>query len=170
MFPPESWDYDRRVSSQPDTPLGRFYTLVATGLGSGYSPVAPGTAGSVVGLVLFWPLARTGPAIQAAAILGVFFLGVVASAHLARRVGRKDPGLAVIDEVAGMWITLAWLEPGPLLWATGFFAFRAMDVLKPWPARSLEALPGGWGIMVDDVVAGLYAHLLLRVGIAALVG
>lgn len=144
--------------------------LVATGLGSGYSPFAPGTAGSLVGLVLFWPLAGASPVVQLVAIVAACALGIFAADHAARTVGRKDPGLVVIDEIVGMWITLALLEPGPVLWVAGFFAFRAMDVFKPWPARALEALPGGWGIVLDDVVAGLYAHLLLRVGLVAFTG
>jgi phosphatidylglycerophosphatase A len=148
--------------------LSRLATVIATGLGSGYSPVAPGTAGSLVGLALFWPMAAAGPAVQSAAIAGGFLAGVVASTDLARRLGRKDPGLVTFDEVVGMWATLAFLPVTPLLAAAGFFVFRAMDVLKPWPARQFEALPDGWGIMADDLMAGIYGNLLLRVGLVAL--
>jgi phosphatidylglycerophosphatase A len=136
---------------------------VATGLGSGYSPFAPGTAGSAVGLALFWPMRGLGPAWQAMAIVAVSALGVAAASWVARRAGQEDPGLVVVDEVAGMWVTLAFLPVTPLLAALGFVAFRVMDVFKPWPARNLEDLPGGWGIMADDLMAGVYANLLLRV-------
>jgi phosphatidylglycerophosphatase A len=151
-------------SSQPRRahPLA---TLVATGLGSGYSPVAPGTAGSAVGLLLFWPLARLPVAAQAAATVLVFLVGVAAASHVARRLGLEDPGLVVIDEVAGMWATLLFLPLTPFTAAVGFFAFRAMDVWKPWPARSLEDLPHGWGIMADDLMAGVYANLLVRLAL-----
>ncbi len=153
------------TSTPPRTALERLATLLATAGGAGYSPVAPGTAGSAVGLLLFWPLAGQPLPVQGAATLAVFLVGVWASTRLARRLGRKDPGLAVIDEVAGQWVTLLALPFTPLTAAAGFFLFRACDVIKPWPARSLEALPDGWGIMADDVAAGVYAHLLLRVGL-----
>ncbi len=139
---------------------------VATAFGSGYSPFAPGTAGSAVGVLLFWPLSRAGWPWQAAAILAVFGLGVAAAGHVARGIGIEDPGLVVVDEVAGQWITLAALPFTPAVALAGFFLFRLMDVVKPWPARDLERLHGGWGIMLDDVAAGVMAHLALRAGLA----
>lgn len=156
------------AASAPQGPLDRLATLLATGFGAGYSPVAPGTAGSLVGLLLFWPLARLPWPVQAGASACVFVVGVWASGALARRLGRKDPGLAVIDEVVGQWVTLLALPFTPLTAAAGFFLFRVFDVLKPWPARPLEALPGGWGIVADDVAAGVYAHLALRVALLLL--
>ena len=140
--------------------------LVATGLGSGYSPVAPGTAGSLVGLLLFLPLAGRALWIQLAAVVAVTILGVLAGGRLATMLGAKDPGVVVIDEVAGQWITLLALPMTPVIAVAGFLLFRAMDIRKPWPARALERLPGGLGIMADDVAAGIYAHLLLRLGLA----
>lgn len=139
--------------------------VVATGFGSGYSPFAPGTAGSAVGLLLFWPLAARAWPWQLGACVAVFLLGVVAAGHVARSVGVEDPGLVVVDEVAGQWITLMALPFTPAVALAGFVLFRVMDVVKPWPARDLERLHGGWGIMADDVMAGVYAHLALRVGL-----
>ncbi len=139
--------------------------IVATAFGSGYSPVAPGTAGSAVALLLFWPMARWSWPVQLAACGVVLLAGVAAATHTARSVGRKDPGLVVVDEVAGQWLTLVALPWTAPVVIAGFVLFRAMDVLKPWPARDLERLPEGWGIMMDDVAAGIYAHLLLRVGL-----
>lgn len=141
----------------------RLATLVATGFGSGYSPFAPGTAGSAVGLLLFWPLSRLPLPLQIAATVAVLVLGVAASTRVARRVGLEDPGIVVVDEVVGQWITLVSLPLTPLTAAAGFFLFRVMDVVKPWPARQLEHLRAGYGIMADDVMAGLYAQLALRV-------
>ncbi len=135
---------------------------MATGLGSGYAPIAPGTAGSLVGLILFWPLSRLPVGVQVAAVVLGFLAGVAASTRVAARLGRKDPGLVVVDEVVGMWITMLWVPFGPLTAALGFLAFRVMDIVKPFPARRLEALPAGWGIMADDVMAGVYANLLVR--------
>jgi phosphatidylglycerophosphatase A len=135
----------------------------ATAFGAGYSPFAPGTAGSLVGVLLFWPLAGIGWPWQLVACLGVLVVGTPAASRVAILVGRKDPGLVVVDEVAGQFITLVGL---PFTWPVvlaGFVLFRIMDVVKPWPARALEGLPGGWGIMADDVAAGVYAQLVLRV-------
>ena len=140
--------------------------LVATGLGSGYSPVAPGTAGSLVGLLLFLPLAGRAFWIQLAAVVAVTILGVLAGGRLATMLGAKDPGMVVVDEVAGQWITFLALPMTPVTAVAGFLLFRVMDIVKPWPARALERLPGGLGIMADDVAAGIYAHLLLRLGLA----
>jgi phosphatidylglycerophosphatase A len=139
--------------------------VVATAFGSGYSPFAPGTAGSLVGLLLFWPLAGRPWPWQLAACVAVFFVGTAAAGHVARSLGIEDPGLVVIDEVAGQWITLVALPFTPAVALAGFVLFRIMDVVKPWPARDLERLHGGWGIMADDVMAGVYAHLVLRVGL-----
>ena len=140
--------------------------LVATGLGSGYSRFAPGTAGSLVGLVLFLPLVGRPWAVQLAATAAVTVVGALAADRVAKLLDRKDPGLVVVDEVAGQWITFVSLPFTPVIALAGFVLFRAMDVLKPWPARALERLPGGFGIMADDVAAGIYAQLILRVGLA----
>jgi len=141
----------------------RLATLIATGLGSGYSPWAPGTAGSVVGLALFVPLAHAPLVAQIAATGLVFAVGVWAATATARRTGLKDPGLVVVDEIAGMWVTLLLMPFTLEVAVVAFFAFRAMDIVKPYPARDLERLPEGWGIMADDVMAGVYANLLVRV-------
>jgi phosphatidylglycerophosphatase A len=146
--------------------LDRVALFTATGLGSGYSPVAPGTAGSIVGLLLFLPLAGRPWAVQLAATALVTAVGALAAHRVAQLVARKDPGLVVVDEVAGQWITFVSLPFTPAVAVAGFLLFRAMDILKPWPARALERLPGGIGIMADDVAAGIYAQLLLRVGLA----
>ena len=142
-------------------------TVVATGLGSGYAPLAPGTAGSLVGLALFWPLHRLPLAGQAATTALVFVLGVAAAGHVARRLGVEDPGLVVADEVVGMWVSLLGMPLTVVTALAGFVLFRVFDVFKPYPARDLERLPGGWGIMCDDVMAGVYANLLLRAGLLA---
>jgi phosphatidylglycerophosphatase A len=138
---------------------------LATGFGAGYSPFAPGTAGSVVGLLLFWPMASLPWPYPAAACAVVSVTGALAATHVADRVGLKDPGIVVVDEIVGMWVTLIDLPFGLLTAAAGFILFRAMDVLKPWPARDLERLPGGWGIVADDLAAGVYANLMLRVAL-----
>jgi phosphatidylglycerophosphatase A len=144
--------------------------IVATALGAGYSPVAPGTAGSLVGLALFWPLHRLDLAVQLAALFVLFLAGVRCADRFAAQVGHKDPGQVVVDEVAGMWTTLLLVPFTPVNAALAFVAFRVMDVVKPYPARQLEALRGGWGIMCDDLMAGVYANLLLQVLLRAWAG
>jgi phosphatidylglycerophosphatase A len=141
--------------------------VVATAFGSGYAPVAPGTAGSAVGLLLLWPLAALSWPWQLLASAVVFVAGALAAGRVAERVGIKDPGIVVVDEVVGQWVSLVGLPLTPATAALGFVLFRALDVVKPWPARDLERLPRGWGIMADDVAAGVYAHLALRAGLAA---
>jgi phosphatidylglycerophosphatase A len=140
-------------------------TFVATGFGSGFAPIAPGTAGSLVGLLLYWPLRHLSPAAFVTATAAVFLVGVVASAEVARSTGCEDPGRVVVDEIVGMWTSLAFLPFTPVTAAAGFVLFRIMDVVKPYPARSLEDLPGGWGIMSDDLMAGIYANLVLRIAL-----
>jgi len=142
-------------------------TFVATGFGSGYSPLAPGTAGSLVGLALFWAVHHLPLAGQVAATVVVFGVGVAAAGHLARRLQIEDPGVVVADEVAGMWVSLLGVPLTGVTAIAGFVLFRIFDVFKPYPARDLERLSGGWGIMCDDVMAGIYANLLLRAGLLA---
>lgn len=155
-------------SAAPTGPGARVARVIGTGFGSGYSPLAPGTAGSALGLLLFWPLAGLGPWATVTATALASALGVWAATRVAREVGRKDPGLVVVDEIAGQWVSLLLLPWSPGVAILGFFAFRAMDIVKPWPARQLEALPGGWGIMADDLMAGIYANLLVRVALLLL--
>ena len=129
----------------------------------GFAPIAPGTAGSVVGLVLFWMVRSTGSTwLEVTVLLAVTMAGVAAAYAAEARYLRRDPGLVVIDEVAGMLVTLLAVPVGFGGALVGFFAFRLFDIVKPFPARQAERLPGGWGVMVDDLVAGLYAQGLLR--------
>jgi phosphatidylglycerophosphatase A len=129
----------------------------------GFFPIAPGTAGSLAALVLFAVIKWVGlPALELSAIVVVFAIGIWAAHGTEAALGRKDPGVVVIDEVLGMLITLALLPLSLLGIALGFLLFRVLDVFKPYPAAQLEHLHGGLGIMADDAVAGLYAHLALR--------
>jgi len=139
--------------------------FLATGAGAGYAPFAPGTAGSLLGLLLFWPLSRLPFAGEVGVTAALFLLGTLAATHMASRLGLKDPGIVVVDEVVGQWVSLLLLPLTPVTVALGFLLFRLLDVVKPWPARDFERLPGGWGIMADDVMAGIYANLLVRVGL-----
>jgi phosphatidylglycerophosphatase A len=145
---------------RPSRPAARAAIVLATVLGAGYSPVAPGTAGSAVALVILWlvPFSRPGLILFFAAvtIAGTWAAHVVEAA-----AGTKDPGAIVIDEVAGMTLSVLLVPPTIPVLLAGFVLFRVFDVLKPFPANRAQALPGGLGVMVDDLVAGLYALLVL---------
>lgn len=141
---------------------------IATVGGAGYIPVAPGTAGSAVGVAIVaavgaspWAGIRQQEAIAALA-LGLGALGVWAAGQAEKYFGKTDPGQVVIDEVVGQMITLMLWPAASWKWLlAGFLLFRFFDVLKPFPARRLEHAPGGWGIMLDDVAAGIYGALAL---------
>ncbi len=143
---------------------GRTALAVATVLGVGRAPVAPGTAGSVPGVALAFGLAAAaGPWAAAAGLVVVAVIGTWAADAVSRGLGHPDPGVVVVDEVAGQMLTLLFV---PLTWqvaALGFLLFRVFDILKPYPAGALERLPGGAGIMADDLAAGIYGNLLLQV-------
>jgi len=141
---------------------------IATAFGAGYSPFAPGTAGSAVGVVVVVGLSLLRlPPIRASVVLALgavflFAVGVWAAGQAEDYFGRTDPGQVVIDEVVGQMLTFLLLPRASYAWlGAGFLLFRIFDILKPFPARRAERIPRGWGIMVDDVVAGLYAMAAL---------
>jgi phosphatidylglycerophosphatase A len=144
--------------------IQRLGLAVATVLGVGYAPVAPGTFGSAAGLLIWWLLPAS-TAAQAAAIILIFVAGSWGGNIAERHFGRTDPGQVVIDEVMGMLITLF---VNPVGWKgalAGFLLFRIFDVIKPYPANTLEQLHGGVGVMADDGMAAIYANLVLRAGL-----
>ena len=145
----------------------RTYKIFATALGAGYSPFASGTAGALVGLLAWWPLSLVSSDIYwqyiflPLLILLTTWLGAIASKKLEPEWG-EDPSLIVIDEVVGMWISLLFI---PFQWQyflIGFLLFRLFDIWKPLGIRRLEAVGEGWGVMLDDVLAGIYSNLLLQ--------
>ena len=143
--------------------MRRLALLIATSGYIGFAPVAPGTVGSAAGIALFYLVRATGAAgVELAVIPVLFAAGVWAASSTERQLGITDPGPVVIDEVVGMLITLAWIPVTPLGALAGFLIFRVLDVVKPWPARQLESLHGGFGIMSDDAMAGFYGLLLMR--------
>jgi phosphatidylglycerophosphatase A len=147
--------------------LGRLAVLFASVGYLGFIPAAPGTWGSAAGLLLVYVLrALAMPGAEILAIVVITGVGTWAAGRAERELHLKDPGPVVVDEVVGMLITLAlvpWSVPAAI---AGFVIFRAYDVVKPFPAGRLEGAPGGWGVMLDDVVAGLYANVTLRAGLA----
>jgi phosphatidylglycerophosphatase A len=128
----------------------------------GYAPIAPGTVGSAAGLVVFFLLRRTEfwP-LEVVAIALLFAVGSWAGTTAERYFGGVDPGPVVIDEVAGMLITLLFVPVGWIGALLGFVLFRIFDIIKPFPAGRLERLPGGIGVMADDAMAAVYANAAL---------
>ena len=137
--------------------------VLATFFGLGLAPVLPGTVASAATTLLFVFLLRglSGP-LYVLLVVFLFFAGAAVSKITADELGRPDPGRVVVDEVCGQLIALAFLPPGGVPAGLAFALFRFFDIIKPWPIRRLERLPGGWGIMADDVGAGLAAAALTR--------
>lgn len=144
--------------------MTRLALWISTCAGAGYFPVAPGTAGSAVGLLALAALRTWGGAwwSEPAAIGAVFVAGAWSAGRAEVHFGRTDPGQVVVDEVLGMLVTLALIPVGLSGALTGFVLFRVFDVIKPWPASRLEEVPGGLGVMGDDLAAGIYANVALR--------
>lgn len=138
-------------------------TLVVTWFGAGLSPVAPGTAGSLAALPFAFAIAWFGaPWMLVPAAAVVFLIGWWAADLYCRRAGLKDPGLIVIDEVAAQWLTLSVAPPEVVPYAVGFILFRIFDTLKPWPVSWADRrIGGGFGVMIDDIVAAGYSTALL---------
>jgi len=150
--------------SESRRPSDALAMAVATFGGVGRSPLVPGTAGTLAALPFAYLAGRfLSFGLFFAVTAGIALVGVWAAGRAARILGQKDPGAVVIDEVAGLFVTLLGIPVGPLTLCGAFVTFRVMDILKPPPARRLESLAGGIGIVADDLAAGAYANLTLRI-------
>jgi phosphatidylglycerophosphatase A len=134
--------------------------VLASVFGAGYAPVASGTVGSFVTVVAVWLLPLT-PLRIAVALVVVILVGIWAGSRVERVLGKKDPGVIVIDEVAGMLLSVILLPRTIPVLITAFLLFRLFDIWKPFPARESQALTGGVGVMVDDLIAGFYTLILI---------
>lgn len=159
------------MAKEPSRELNPLVAFLATGAYLGYSPIAPGTAGSFGCAVLLWfvlpaitmaspPLLLVAFAISVAAFV---VLAMWAAGQAEHSFGERDASRIVIDEFAGYLIAVAFLPKTILVYAAAFIIFRVVDVLKPFPAARLESVPGGAGIVLDDLVAGLYTNVLVRI-------
>ena len=146
------------------TPGSRFAVAFASFGYVGFAPIAPGTVGSAAAIPFFLLLRQAGsPWLEVAVCAAIVVAGAWSAKRTEAVLGVEDPGLVVIDEVVGMFVSLLFL---PATWpviAAAFLAFRVFDIVKPWPAGRLEHVPGGWGVMADDVMAGVYANLTIQV-------
>jgi phosphatidylglycerophosphatase A len=145
--------------------------VIATGLGSGFSPVAPGTCGSFLGILLILLLSRLEVSgvprmlLFLVLVAGISAAGIWAASRAERIFRRKDPPQVVIDEIVGQLLTfgLIFKHPRFVLLLTGFLFFRVFDIVKPFPIRRLERVPMGVGIILDDLAAGFYASIILLI-------
>jgi phosphatidylglycerophosphatase A len=143
--------------------VNRVALFLATCGYLGYVPIAPGTFGSAAGLVMFYAVRSSGStALELATIVGLFAIGVWSATAAERHFGGIDPGPVVLDEVVGMLITLALIPVNVTGAIVGFFVFRVLDIVKPWPAGAFERLPGGVGVMADDGMAAIYGNLVMH--------
>ena len=149
-----------RGAPGPAAAVDRIAVLIATVCGAGRAPLAPGTVGTAITVVVLGTVPFT-----RMSLIGFFVVvtvaGVWAAGRAERVIGGKDPGAIVIDEVAGMTLSVLFLPLTPPALAAGFALFRAFDIWKPFPARRSQRLGGGVGVMIDDLIAGLYALLIL---------
>lgn len=151
--------------------MRRLGLFVATCGYLGYVPVAPGTFGSALGLVVFFAVRSTGSVtVELGAIALLFAVGLWCGTVAEHHFGGIDPGPVVLDEVLGMLVTLALLPVNTTGAIVGFLVFRVLDVLKPWPSARFEKLPGGLGVMADDAMAAIYGNLVMRGLIVAMPG
>jgi phosphatidylglycerophosphatase A len=140
-----------------------FFLLFGTGLGSGYFPLAPGTVGTVIGIVLCWCFSRFSPFLYLITLISFIFFSAWIADRSERLLHQKDPRIIVIDEIAGMLVTMFLIPFSTLYAGIGFLLFRLFDIVKPFPVGWLDKnLSGGWGIVLDDVAAGIYANLILQ--------
>ena len=148
--------------------MNRFLVkLGATFFFTGYAPIAPATAGSAAALLIWWAISSGAGPVPAWAYIGVFVALATGGTWLAQQaesIYGHDGRPIVIDEVLGAWITVALVPGDPLRIAIiGFFLFRILDIVKPPPAYQFQSLKGGYGVMADDVMAGIYGNLLLQI-------
>lgn len=136
--------------------------FIAQGAYSGKSPFAPGTAGTLVGVLLYVGLIQTGTLVYAAATLLVCIIGTWAAGRAETILGCTDCPSIVIDEIAGYLISLFLVPTGWGYILAAFFLFRIFDIIKPWPLFGLQSLHGGLGVMLDDIGAGVYTNLVLQ--------
>ncbi len=143
--------------------LTRTITLfISQGAYSGRFPVAPGTAGTLVGVFLYWCMKGLSPVWYGALLLLIILIGIWAADRTEVLLGQKDSPSIVIDEIAGYLIAMFLVPTGWWFVAAGFILFRVFDIMKPYPLKRFEKAPGGLGVMLDDLGAGIYTNLVLQ--------
>ncbi|MBU0485772.1 MAG: phosphatidylglycerophosphatase A [Proteobacteria bacterium] len=143
--------------------MDKIIMAIATGLGLGYAPKAPGTFGTLLALPLHFLLIKLSLPYYSAALTAIFLLAVFTAGSAEKILDYSDPGAVVIDEIIGMLITLIGAPTNLLVWIIGFALFRFFDILKPFPINFIDQrLHGGLGIVLDDIMAGIYSLICLQ--------
>ena len=142
--------------------MTRFILLLASGLGAGFSPFAPGTAGTLVAIPVALLLSPIRSPVYELTILTLFFVSSWIADRAQNHWQKKDDQRIVIDEMMGYILTMLWIPKTLLFISVGFLLFRLFDIVKPFPCRQLENVRGGWGVVLDDVCAGIYANVALQ--------
>jgi phosphatidylglycerophosphatase A len=152
------------TSRSPATSIPFYIKFLATGFYTGYSPIIPGTTGTLAGIAVYLIPSFEQPLTISLAIIVGFLFGVYAGAKIEKSAGH-DPSIVVIDEMVGMWISLFLLPKTFPVVLGAFVLFRILDTVKPQPARFFQKKSGGMAIMVDDVVSAIYTNLIVRLAI-----
>jgi phosphatidylglycerophosphatase A len=146
--------------------MKKIAEIIATTFYVGYAPIVPATFGAAFGAIVFWFFVPFSFVTQFLVTVVLIVTAVITSGEAEKKYG-KDARCIVIDEVAGMFVSLCFLPRSAMVFLAAFVAFRVFDVLKPFPVNRLQKLPGGWGVVADDVFAGIYTNVLIRILIAA---
>jgi len=141
----------------------RLILLLASGLGAGFSPFAPGTAGTLVAIPIELLLSPIRSPVYELTLLTFFFFSSWIAERAQNYWQKRDDQRIVIDEIMGYFLTMLWIPKTLLFISVGFLLFRLLDIVKPFPCRQLEKVRGGFGVVLDDVFAGIYANIALQI-------
>lgn len=154
------------LGNREDEQLNFVIKAIATGFGTGLSPVAPGSVGTLLGIPIYLALAGCHRLVFLSGIVLISAVAVYVSGAFETASGQKDPGRIVIDEIAGFQVALFLVAPTLLHVVAGYVLFRFFDIVKPYPAKLCETkLPGGYAVVMDDIIAGIYANIVLQIAI-----
>jgi phosphatidylglycerophosphatase A len=146
----------------PITPSFIFILLLATGFGAGFSPIVPGTLGTLLAIPLYYFISSISAPLYEVTLVAFFFFSSWISNQAERYWGKKDDRRIVIDEIMGFLVTMLWVPMSIPSVISGFVLFRFFDILKPFPIRHLERVKSGFGVVLDDVLAGIYSNIILH--------
>lgn len=145
--------------------------IISTGMGVGYFPLAPGTMGALAILIVYWICPEINSLQLLLIVIGLSAIGIytatITEKEMKNRLGQdngSDPSIIVIDEIIGMLIAVIAIPKTTFFLIAAFILFRIFDIAKPYPIRKMEKFPGGWGIVLDDVIAGIYANIVIQIG------
>jgi len=149
------------LQNSSEIKINFFEKLIGSGFYTGYIPFASGTFGSIAALLIYWIPGFENPLVMYLVIILVGVFGIYVGNKFEKKYG-KDPAECTVDEMVGQWISLLFVPKTIVLSAIIFFMWRFFDIVKPFPARRLEDLPGGLGIMIDDVISGFYSLIIIH--------